>query len=249
MSLAKIVGIPLGIFAGAVIGFILLMATFAGLDSGCSGDSTTTGVARCQFSLGIDEITGLNATPWFQYQVNDSGVWAQNKSLPWAFSANLAFWNFFWEEVQQITKSVAVEYSIEQIDWPFPAKFYASHTYENVTYETSWEVAVIPTYPNGSYLMPGEDFQSLFANSSVFKPENFTFCLSGETSIVNGRTVAMKPAPADTWIANIVWQHETLERFWLDDENWDEIASAIAAELEQTWYVEAFILTIYQSEC
>lgn len=248
MSAAKKVGIPLGIFAGAVIGFILLMATLAGLDSGCSGDATT-GVANCRFSLRIDETTGLKATPWFQYQVNDSGVWEQNKSLTWAFSANLAFWNFFWEDIQQITKSVAAEYSVKQIDWAFPAKFYDIHAYENATHEISWEVAVIPTYSNGSYLMPAVDFQNLFSNSSTFTSENLTICLSGERLFVDPYTMSMKPAPTDTWSASIVWQHETLERFWLDDVNWDKTARAIAAKLEQTWYVEACNLTIWRTKC
>jgi hypothetical protein len=76
-----------------------------------------------------------------------------------------------------------------------------------------------------------------------------TICLSGEGLFVDPHTWYMKPAPIDTWRANIVWQHETLERFWLDDENWDKTARAIADKLEQTWYVEACDLTIWQTEC
>lgn len=242
-SLRKKFGIPLSAIVASVIALSLLIAFLGALNQGCSGDSTTTSRAFVQFSLRTDETTGLNATPWFQYPVNDSWVWGYNKSLTWAFTANLVFWNFFRDEIQQITQSVAAEYSIDRIQWNLPVQSYWTYTSGNETYEHYSDFAEVTVYGNGSYRMLDE-YLPTFPEGSRFASDNITFYLSGEDLFTTVRV-----APAATWTAAIEWQHETLERFWLDDENWDEIAKAIAAELKQTWYVTTCEFLIDQPDC
>jgi hypothetical protein len=219
------------------IGFLLILLflqaiTAGGAQGDCGGPYVDAAI--CQFSREVDASSNLNATIWFLRQFNDSWMWEHNGTLTWVAEPNLAFWSFFYDELLHITAEFAPKMAVREVGWGLPVPEWIPWMGD-----TNNTRGFIRDYNNGSYYTTLGVYPDLERSSSGkgAAVENLTLVFSDEWERMRG----IRPLRPEHWIAHISWNP------W--DAEWTKLAKRLAAHLNDTWYVESFVIQESVGDC